>query len=301
MKTIKNKEASIKSRLLNLSKSRDVDYNALLRHYFQERFLARLAVSPFKNFFILKGSFLFLVYNIPGSRLTQDIDFLGKTISGDVNTLIPVFKEIAEITLDDAVHFNVQKIETVIIKESVDYQGQRIFIPCSMGSIKSRIQIDIGFGDTLTKQPMEIELLSVISENASSKLNAYYLEAALAEKFESIVALGIVNSRMKDFYDLFFIASGFQLNGADLANSIKLTFDQRKNKLGSAEYIFSGEFSTSEVMQKKWSSFLSSRDLTFNLSFQEVVTYIEKLINPCLTKGNFKAVWNPDKFIWDED
>ena len=300
MKTIKDKEASIKSRLLNISKIREVDYNALLRHYFQERFLARLAVSQFKNFFILKGSFLFLAYNIPGSRLTQDIDFLGRTISSDYKILIPVFREIAEIKLDDGVIFDVQKIETAIIKESAKYQGQRIYIPCSMGSIKNRIQIDIGFGDKLTKQPMEIELLSLISENANSRLNAYYLETALAEKFESIVALGMVNSRMKDFYDLIFIASGFPLNGTDLANSIKLTFDQRKNNLGSAKYIFSTEFSESEVMQKKWSSFLTSRDLSVNFSFQEVVNRIEIFLKPCLNTEDFKAVWNPEKFRWEE-
>jgi hypothetical protein len=300
MKEIKNMEASIKSRLLNISKVRDVDYNALLRHYFQERFLARLASSRFKDSFILKGSFLFLAYKIPGSRLTQDIDFLAYSISNDEAELKNIFREITDLKLDDCVVFDSSKIKSELINESGIYQGFRIFIPCSMGAIKNRIQIDIGYGDKLSKLPIEIDVPVLLPENGNLKLIAYNLETSLAEKFESIVSLGLVNSRMKDFYDLLFFASGFSLNSKELINSIKLTFDQRKTNLIEAENIFSSEFSENEVMQRKWDSFLSSRSLTVKPTFNEVINQLEKFIKPCLIEGNFDAIWNPEKFFWEK-
>ena len=300
MKEIRNKEASVRSRLLNLSKEREVDYNALLRHYFQERLLARLAVSKFRDSFALKGSFLLLVYNVPGSRLTQDIDFLGIGAINDVELLRSIFQEISEINLNDCVTYNAQKIEMVTIKESADYQGQRIYIPCSMGAIKSRIQIDIGFGDKLLKNPREIVLPVLLAGDEDFRLNAYQIETSLAEKFESIVSLGMANSRMKDFYDIVFIALALHVNKNELSKSLKLTFGRRGNSLQNAHYILSAEFRSSPIMNKKWELFLSSRNLSMEFPFMEVITRIESFLKPCIDEPESNAVWNPEAFRWEK-
>ena len=149
MKEIRNKEASIRSRLLNLSKEREVDYNALLRHYFQERLLARLAVSKFRDSFALKGSFLLLVYNVPGSRLTQDIDFLGIGAINDVELLRSIFQEISEINLNDCVTYNAQKIEMVPSKNQRTIRGsESIFLAqweLSKAEFKSILDLETNY------------------------------------------------------------------------------------------------------------------------------------------------------------
>jgi len=210
-KEVKNISVSVRNRLLNLSNESKRDYNAILRHYFQERFLYRISISQYRSSLVLIGAFLLMTKDISKFRPTKDIDFLGISLSSKIEECTEIVKEIASINVDDGVEFIMANITSKKIKEDSDIEGVRVHIPYKMDTIKGYFSIDIGFGDIITNGPYEIEF-PVLLDFPSPKIMVYSLESAVAEKFEAIVNLNFVTSRMKDFYDLVFIAKNNSFN-----------------------------------------------------------------------------------------
>ncbi len=156
-KDVKNIAVSVRNRLLNLSNQNKRDYNAILRHYFQERFLYRISISPYRSSLVLKGAFLLMTKEISKFRPTKDIDFLGVSLSDKIEECTAIIKEIASIKVDDGVEFITENISSKKIKEDSDIQGIRIHIPYKMDTIKGYFSIDIGFGDIIINGTYEIE------------------------------------------------------------------------------------------------------------------------------------------------
>lgn len=144
---IKNPAASIHARLLNISRDTGQNFNALLNRFFQERFLARLSISDFKETFILKGGLLLAAESITRFRHTIDIDMLAVNIRNNVDIVRPIIEKIAQIDIPDCVIFNTDDITFEVLKEDDEYEGIRFKFSVSLVKIKSRIQLDIGFGD----------------------------------------------------------------------------------------------------------------------------------------------------------
>lgn len=295
-KEISNTGASIRVKLLNIAKKSNRDYNALLNQFFQERFLYKLSLSPYQNNFILKGALLLMTYDIEKTRPTKDIDFLGKSIKNDVESLKDIIQEICSIKTDDGIEFIKEKISAELIKEEAEYGGVRIHIPYQMHTIKGVIQIDVGFGDKIIKGPTKIEFPTLLDMPAPL-INVYSLETAIAEKFEAIVKLNFQTSRMKDFFDIDHISTYSEFDSSILMEALIITFKTRGTNLEDRKTIFSDEFKIDNKKESQWKAFLNKSKILSDKTFVDIVNNIEKFIEPIFSKKKLK--WNPQKFIWE--
>lgn len=296
-KETKNIAVSVRNRLLNISNESKRDYNALLRHYFQERFLYRVSISPYRSSLVLKGAFLLMTKDVSKFRPTKDIDFLGISLSNKIEECAEIVKEIASINVEDGVEFLTANITCKKIKEDSEIEGVRVHIPYKMDTIKGYFSIDIGYGDIITNGPYEIEF-PVLLDFPSPKILVYSLESAVAEKFEAIVNLNFVTSRMKDFYDLIFIAKINSFNSVILSEAIQKTFENRGTALEDIDVVLSNRFKGDIQKQTQWKSFLQLNKVKENINFSEVVSQIQSFIQP-IFNSKTKNNWNPDKWKWE--
>lgn len=215
---------SVRQRLLNIAKVRQEDFQLTLTYYAIERLLFRLSQSPYKEKFILKGALLFLVWNEYNHRPTQDIDFLGEGMFSFDQFKI-IFSEICTYPVaDDGITYLTNTIKVEHIKEGQPYQGVRITLKEKLAEAKIPMQIDIGFGDVVLPAVQDISYPTLLNF-AAPVIKAYPPETVIAEKLEAIVKLGVVNSRIKDFYDIWVMSSQFQFDKKILA-AIPLLIDE---------------------------------------------------------------------------
>ncbi|MTJ09921.1 MULTISPECIES: nucleotidyl transferase AbiEii/AbiGii toxin family protein [unclassified Anabaena] len=299
-----NIAASIRSRLLNLSKKRGEDYNYLLILYLGERLLYRLSQSLYQQQFILKGATLFKVWNGEPHRATKDLDFLSFG-NNEVEHIEKVFQEICLIECEeDGIIFLPESIKAQVIKEDQQYEGVRIEIIGKLNNIHRPLQVDIGFGDVVTPDAKE-QIIDTILNVPKPILRIYPRETAIAEKFQAMVDLGIKNSRMKDFYDIWFLCKDFEFQGDLLCQAIGNTFKRRKTEIPAKEPLaFTQEFSNAPEKQTQWKAFLKKSNIGKpQLTFDEVVAVIKNFIMPpCIASAkneNFDKVWNVGGF-WND-
>jgi predicted nucleotidyltransferase component of viral defense system len=204
---LKNLEASIRERLLNLARSSGRDFDALLLQYCQERFLYRLSISPYKSDFILKGALLLLPYNIPLLRPTKDIDFLARGTSNDPELIRGIIERVSAIEGKDGISFSKADLRVERIMERAAYEGIRARVQAKLTEARKVIQLDIAYGDIVSGGPVDMDFPVLLEEQPAPRLRVYSKESSVAEKFESLVKLNILTSRMKDLYDILFMAS----------------------------------------------------------------------------------------------
>ena len=277
-----NIDQSVKDRLKNIAKSSGRDYNFVSIQYMHERFLARLEKSEFKERLILKGALLLLAYGMPRVRPTKDIDFLGDHLSNQTDEIDSVIRQIAEIELEDGVMFNADKIEIDEITKDADYTGIRVRLSATVGRDYQRLQIDIGFGDVIVHGPVEMSYPAML-DFEPPKVNAYSLESAIAEKLQAIVSLGIFGSRMKDFYDIWFLTKTRKFDRNRLMEAIEVTFKKRNTEIGDIKLIFEDEFVQDSNKSKQWAAFLRRISIEEQVSFEFVMedlkAYFSKELN----------------------
>jgi predicted nucleotidyltransferase component of viral defense system len=298
-KIIKNLDVSIKNRLLDVSKKSNTDYNYIIIQYAQERFLYRLSKSEYVNNFILKGAVFLFSTGKSMFRQTKDIDFLGKGISNAEDNLKKIIREISKIKYEDGLVFKSDEITTEIITKEKNYNGIRVSLPFALATIKNILSIDVGFGDELYKKAETLDYPTIL-DMESPKLNAYSVETVIAEKFEAIVKLNFLTSRMKDFYDLIFIAENYELTKSDLLNSIKRTFETRETAISNRKIIYQYEFKNDDEKQKQWKGFLKRIKSEMENNFITIINKLEKFIEPVFENVEDDLSWNKDKWKWEK-
>lgn len=277
---IKNKPASIRAKLTNIARTEEIDFDALLLRYFQERFLYRLAISEFSDHFILKGGLLLVCFKIPGIRPTKDIDFLAEQLDNDQTELENIFGKIAVLYFDDGVKFDPLSISSERIKEDADYEGIRLKIDATLGQARKRLQIDIGFGDIVIPRAKKIEFPTLLGQ-IPPKIKVYSIESIISEKFEAMVKLAMANSRMKDFYDIYTLSINYDFCGNRLKKAIESTFKRRKTIVPVNPLIFRTEFHNDKGRQRQWAAFLrKSRLANTDKSFNQIMERITKFLKP---------------------
>lgn len=225
----RNLPASVRARLLGLAKERNEDFQFVLGRWIVERFLYRLSVSPHKDQFVLKGAMLFIAWSGKLHRPTRDIDLLGWG-SSEVGDVVETVRSICQVSVDDGLHFELEGIQGERIREDGNYEGVRVRVPGTLAGARAQLQIDIGFGDAVEPAPQEREF-PVLLDQEVPILRTYPPEAVIAEKLEAMVVLGIANSRMKDFYDIWTLASSSTFHLATIAHSVRTTFERRRTPL----------------------------------------------------------------------
>lgn len=291
-----NIEHSVRQKLLNVSLSKDIDYNIVLIWYGLERFLYRLSKSKYSDQFILKGAMLFAVWAKQPFRPTKDLDLMAY---GDASAgyLTKVFREICQTKVeDDGIVFDEASIAINEIREDQEYEGQRVKLLAKLGNANIRLQIDIGFGDAVTPAPAKIKY-PVLLESSVPSINAYPKETVVAEKLHTMAVRGIANSRMKDFYDLWMISKQFDFDGSLLTNAISATFERRKTPLPDNEPVaFTREFSSDAAISKRWESFVSklrnSADIpSLNQISGELKEFLMEPLKYVVAKKIFNKKW----------
>jgi predicted nucleotidyltransferase component of viral defense system len=218
--------ASVRARLLTRSRAENADYQILLTRYALERLLFRLSISEHRERFVLKGALLFVTWIADPFRPTRDLDLLGFG-ANTPEAVADTFKDICSTAVpDDGVVFNIDGLTAAPIREDLEYGGIRIQTHALIDGARIPIQVDIGFGDIITPGPVEIDY-PVLLDFPVPHIRAYPVETVVAEKFNAMVALGIANSRLKDFYDLWLISRTFEFDRAGLFTAVERTFERR--------------------------------------------------------------------------
>ncbi|KPL50852.1 hypothetical protein ABB55_00245 [Prosthecomicrobium hirschii] len=288
----KNVGASVRARLLDRSRVERTDFQILLTRYALERLLYRLSQSPHRDRFVLKGAMLFVTWVEDPFRPTRDLDFLGYG-ENSPDAIGGVFREICGQPVDDdGVEFDIGAITAVPIREDVEYGGIRVRTSASIAGARVPIQVDIGFGDAVTPGPVEIVYPPLLDAPAP-RLRAYPVTTVVAEKFQALVQLGIANSRLKDFYDLWLIAQTFEFDRASLAEAVRQTFARRETRLPTEKPIGLSD-AYADAWGRQWKAFLGrERMAAAPTELAAVVSGLAGFLLPLIEPAERDERWKP--------
>lgn len=274
-----NLPASVHQRLLNRAQQTNRPFNELLQYYVMERFLYRLSKSSHAGKFILKGALMFTAWKLAAYRPTMDIDLLGRT-DNSLEALAVITKDICVQRVEpDGVVFHPETVQTTRIAENANYQGVRVRLQASLGNARVTQQLDIGFGDIVVPAATTIEYPTPL-EFPAPQLRGYSKESIVAEKFESLATLGMLNSRMKDYFDIWTLSRQFAFDGETLSSAITKTFSNRGTALVPEAVGLTSRFAEDPTKKAQWRGFLRKGRLEDLADLGEVVLAIRRFLDP---------------------
>lgn len=265
----------LKALVRNLSKLKNVEAEVILRNFMLERLLERVAVSKYKNSFILKGGMLIAAMVGIDTRTTMDLD---ATIKGQVLTepeVADIVQDILNIGVDDSVTFTLRDIEG--IREEADYPGYRVSIKAVMDKTRQTLKMDITTGDFVT--PREIEYsFKLMLEDRTISIMAYNLETVLAEKFETVITRGIANTRMRDFYDIYVLTTTQVFDDAIFRAALKKTVEKRNTvkQMAALDEVVQ-TVTTSTIMASLWQRYQKKYSYAADISWEMVIHALKDL------------------------
>jgi hypothetical protein len=299
----KNIGASVRQRLLNKARETERPFSELLQYFAMERFLYRLSKSEYADKFVLKGALMLTAWNAPLLRPTMDIDLLGR-IGNDIGAMAAIVREICarRVEPDDGLVFDAATVKAERIAEAAEYEGVRIRFRATLDAARIQMQLDVGFGDIVVPAAVAT-IYPTILDLPAPHLLAYSRETAIAEKFEAMVKLGELNSRMKDFFDIWLLSGSFDFDGSRLREAIEMTFKRRGTALPKPEPIaLTPEFSFNPQKQAQWAGFIRRMKLHDVPSLPEIVDGLKEfLIAPmrAASKGeHFDLGWSRRQRQW---
>lgn len=290
---MKNVAASVRARLLNLSREQGVPLNALMEQYATGRFLYRLGRSQYRERFVLKGAQLFRIWEAERHRPTRDLDLLGYGEATE-EAIKHVFTELTQLDVEPADGLVWGEVVTAPIRDEVSYGGVRAGVTVHLAGAVLKIQIDVGFGDAITPGAVEREWHELLAF-PSARLLTYPPETVIAEKLEAAVSLGIDNSRMKDFYDLHWLQSHLRFEGKVLTQAVVNTFVRRGTAIPTEVPIsLTDEFHKDEQKLLQWNAFLRKGRLT-QIPLADVVHDLSRFLLPVIRKEVADHHWSPSE------
>lgn len=289
---------SVKARLKNFAIKSGCTFQEALTYYGLERTIYRISISEYADNFVLKGGiFLYALFGRNYERATTDVDLLAQRISNGSEEMKSVFQKIFSRDVDDALVFDVDSITVEDITEFKEYHGLHVSFVGYPDRTKIPISIDIGFGDVIYPETVKMDF-PVILDMESPRVNAYSLETSIAEKLEAIIHNGYLNSRYKDFYDIYVLSKKYVFSYAELRNAVIQTFENRKTPMTMDSAAFSDEFLNDPVHQTRWKSFLKKKKALIQVSMSDAMDWIKAFVRP-LFEGTEKTRWNPEKGNWE--
>jgi hypothetical protein len=289
---------SIRQRLLNLAHKKAEPFDLILTRYGLERLLYRIGQSKWASNFLLKGAMLFSLWYDSPRRPTRDLDLMiyGKT---DAQYLKEVFQSICTMKVEnDGIEYIAESVTCTEIREKNIYHGIRIKLMATLAGAKIRLQIDIGFGDVVFPEPKEITYPTLL-ELPAPRIHSYSMYTVVAEKFQAMATLGILNSRMKDFFDVRVMAGEFEFSGAVLCLAIKSTFKRRDALLPlETPVALTGAFAVDKSKNIQWDAFIRKNRLHIKeKSLTEVIDFLHRFLVPPVSalasKKDFNRIWPP--------
>lgn len=258
---IKDMAVSVRDRLRNHARTNEQDFMVVLVAYGLERLIYRLSISDYRNRYVLKGGMLVTLWTIDPGRFTRDVDFLAFG-DDDEPTLIKEFTDILNIPADDGLIFDTADITAAPIRDDQVYGGMRLRTTAHLKKTEIPITIDLGFGDAIGDPEFEVDYGSLL-DLPSANIRAYSPATVMAEKFQAIVALGIVYSRMKDYYDLYAVPRAVEVSEEELQAAIKATFNRRKTDIPTSQPPgLSNAFTDDPAKQTQWAAYSEATDIS---------------------------------------
>ena len=273
-----NTDASVLARLKNKSKETGIPLQQLLNLFCQEEFMRRLSVSVLKDKVILKGGYL--LYSISGfaARPTVDADYLLKDYPNDMDAVEKLVKQIISSPYkNDFIQFGIRKLET--ISEIRKYHGVRVYLTGFIESVKIPFSIDFGVGDVVIPSPIERVLPVILPEFEKPNIMTYSLESTVAEKLDAIISLMEATSRMKDFFDIYYLATTFDFDGRKLQEAIYETVTNRGTPYEEDSVTVISRLADDSIILRRWENFCR-RVLQYKLDFTNVVKLIIDFLQP---------------------
>ena len=275
-----NLEASVRRRLLNISRERSEDFNLVLTRYATERFLYRLSVSQYADQFVLKGAVLIGVWLEKTYRPTRDIDLMGYGDNAP-QRIISIIQEICVTAVEpDAITYDSSSVRVEPMRGGLELQGLRVRLRAHLENARIDMRIDIGFGDAVVPREIEIALPTIL-EFPQPILKAYPMETVVAEKFEAMITLGYTNSRMKDFYDLWRLSRECDFDGELLLTAVEATLEKRKAQISAFPPVaLSDDFAVDTEKSKQWHAFLNRIGITERTDLKSLVSDLRVFLIP---------------------
>ena len=289
---------SIKDRLKNFAIKNSCTFQEALTYYGIERTIYRISVSKYAEHFVLNGGiFLYAMFDCNYKWATTDIDLLARRISNSSKEMETVFQDIFSLNIDDALVFDKDSIVVKNITEFKEYHGLNVSIMAYLDRTKIPVSIDIGFGDVIYPDAVKMDF-PIMLDMESPKVNVYSLESSVAEKLEAIIHNGYLNSRYKDFYDIYILSKKYEFPYKELRKAVVETFENRKTEITMDSAAFKDEFLNDHMHQIRWNNFLKKKKALIQVPMFEMMDWIKIFVSPLL-EGIDKTKWNPEKGIWE--
>jgi predicted nucleotidyltransferase component of viral defense system len=292
----KNLAESVLQRLKNHAKTTHRRTDELLRYFAIERFLYRLSLSQHSSKFFLKGGLTLKAWEISNHRTTLDIDLLGKT-QNSLQNIRGIITDICncEVALD-GINYETTSIKLKEMQVNGEYHGVRVLFAANMNSAKIPMQLDIGFSDLIFPEPLEIAYPSILDFPAP-KLKGYTPESVIAEKFEAMMKLGLVNTRMKDFFDVWILSQQLSFIGEFLQSAIKTTFEKRQTLLNALPDSINEVFYADLIHQTRWKQFLKNieneeKNIELSKVINEIKEFLQPIVIASMNKQIFSKTWS---------
>jgi predicted nucleotidyltransferase component of viral defense system len=267
---------SLKARIRNLAKRKNIAPQILLQNYMFERFLDRLSKSAYQDKFILKGGMLIAAIVGLGKRSTMDLDTTLRRLPLSEGSLRSSLNEICAMPVDDGVKFTTGAINP--IRADDIYGGYRVSLAAKFETIETPLSIDVSAGDVITPRAVKFSLYSIFDEKRQIELWAYNIETVMAEKVETILSRSILNTRPRDFYDIYILATTQGFDESLLREAIAATAAHR----GSTENIADKKglidrISESSELRRMWTKYQRQFDYAVGISYEQVIEILRKL------------------------
>ncbi len=289
---------SVRQRLLNLAHKNAEPFDRVLTRYALERLLYRIGQSKWEREFLLKGAMLFFLWYDSPHRPTRDLDLMiyGKT---STDNLKEVFQSICNIKVEnDGIEYVAESVTCAEIRERNIYHGIRVKLMAKLAGAKLRLQIDIGFGDAIVPEPKGITYPTLL-EFPAPKIRSYSMYTVIAEKFQAMVTLGILNSRMKDFFDIRVMAGGFEFSGAVLCLAIESTFKRRNTSFPlDIPVALTDSFAVDKSKRLQWEAFIRKNQIELKeKDLLDIIQFLHGFLMPpvsaLVSKKSFNGIWPP--------
>lgn len=275
---MKNMEASVLAKLKNKSKKENISLQQLLNLFCQEEFIRRLSVSKYNKNLILKGGFLLYAISDFTTRATIDADYLLRNHSNNIESIEKLIEEIiASLSKNEFIKLEIKNLE--LINEFKKYHGIRANLIGSIGRTRTPFSIDFGVGDVIIPSAIERTLPVLLPEFEKPTVLTYSLESTIAEKLDAIIVLMEASGRMKDFYDIYYLATTFNFEGRKLQEAIYETLSNRDTPHEADSIIVIKRLTDDKEIQNRWDNFCG-KILKYELDFNDVVDIIIDIILP---------------------
>ena len=291
----RNTAASVRAKLLQKARDEKRDFTFVLTRYALERLLYRLGISVHAENFLLKGALLFDLWFDAPFRPTRDIDLLGFG-SGEDSFLTTAFTDLCKLPVEDGMMFDAASVRTTEIRKASNYTGTRLTLTGWLDGARCPVQVDVAFGDTITAAPETVDYPVLLAEFPPPRLRVYPKLTVIAEKLETMGALGIANSRMKDFFDLWVLAEHGEYDGRELTRAIDATFARRRTPVPPGlPFALTDDFAADRQKQAQWMAFLGKNRLDA-VSLNDLVLDLRRFLLPplnALAQGQtFTSNWS---------